>query len=1015
MLTQEQLIRNYSVMANGEVDFLLGAGASIASGIPTGSDLVWEFKRTLYCSECEESKEKYKDLSLPSTRKMLQDYFDKKDSFPQQNAPNEYSFYFEKCYTDPLARKRFIGSIVSDCEPSLGYLCLAELICSGYTKNIWTTNFDSLIEKAINILHPTKDILVCSEANKSSINMLNPLCPTIGKLHGDYRYDWLQNTEVELQQVEQQLKEYAETQLADKQLIVIGYSGNDESIMSLFENNVDKPSFLSKGLLWTIKKGGYINPRVKALIESLKRSGKQADIVEIDSFDALLYQLYHIKNCSNEIIENKKRVNHKDTTISFSGNSIDYFLKINSYKSDFVPPCNVFETDITSWKELRETIFETDIIAALYNGHIYSFSSEEKLRTIFSNRILSDIIREDFPERIMQKNNSIYIGMIYELIGKSMLSKGLKKLRKDRFFNPSAFETDNGYQVYEAIEFGVSYIDGALYLNILPTVHVCGTGGLELDKETYRLKVNSYTSKVYNSKYNEKLKFWESLFRINMKLLFQNDSFEVSFILPAISCGGTARQAEWISFPAYKYDEPIMRFSDSDKTKISVNQLKGLCQYGPIDFSYMNKESVRPSIKLAVLSPKQDMRAILGHLNKLNSSIDSTGKDAFIPNYEGFEHIYHRALIVPSVEQKNICIGYDSKKVSSYTPKEFVDFMKRGIAYFSEHSFEFDVLVIYIPSRFAHFRTPKTISSDFNLHDSLKLYATERGVKLQIIEEKSLNTYFPCKVMWGLSTSLYAKSGGILWHPQEIQDDTAYIGISYSYSREKGICIGCSQLFDSTGTGIRMVLRKIGNPKFKGKNNPYMREDDARSMMTELREQYYRSSPVNSLKRIVIHKTTPFIYEEISGIMQAFCGIEDVELIQVQDYCTWRGIRFGKDASQTADKFAVKRGLTVQLSPSSFLLWTHGCVIHPELSGNFNYYKGGRSIPSPLLIKRFSGNSSGDVLAREILMLSKMNWNSGDSLYKALPVTLDFAKVLSRMSKQDEAIFDKAYDFRYFM
>ena len=70
---------------------------------------------------------------------------------------------------------------------------------------------------------------------------------------------------------------------------------------------------------------------------------------------------------------------------------------------------------------------------------------------------------------------------------------------------------------------------------------------------------------------------------------------------------------------------------------------------------------------------------------------------------------------------------------------------------------------------------------------------------------------------------------------------------------------------------------------------------------------------------------------------------------------------------------------------------------------------------APLLVKRFAGNSGGDVLAKEILMLTKMNWNSGDSMYKMLPVTLDFAKVLARMSKQDEAIYDKAYDFRFFM
>ena len=142
--------------------------------------------------------------------------------------------------------------------------------------------------------------------------------------------------------------------------------------------------------------------------------------------------------------------------------------------------------------------------------------------------------------------------------------------------------------------------------------------------------------------------------------------------------------------------------------------------------------------------------------------------------------------------------------------------------------------------------------------------------------------------MWGLSTSLYAKATGILWHPEAIQNDTAYIGISYAFSEEKRICIGCSQLFDSTGTGIRMVLRKINNPILLGRSNPYMREDDARSMMTELREQYYHSAPVNTLRRVVIHKTTPFIREEITGIMQAFSGIEvDTRLLLMARNSFW--------------------------------------------------------------------------------------------------------------------------------
>ena len=62
----------------------------------------------------------------------------------------------------------------------------------------------------------------------------------------------------------------------------------------------------------------------------------------------------------------------------------------------------------------------------------------------------------------------------------------------------------------------------------------------------------------------------------------------------------------------------------------------------------------------------------------------------------------------------------------------------------------------------------------------MEIIATEKGIRLQLIEEKSIDTDDPCKVMWALSTSLYAKANGVMWHPEAIQNDTAYIGISYA-------------------------------------------------------------------------------------------------------------------------------------------------------------------------------------------------------------------------------------------
>lgn len=153
--------------------------------------------------------------------------------------------------------------------------------------------------------------------------------------------------------------------------------------------------------------------------------------------------------------------------------------------------------------------------------------------------------------------------------------------------------------------------------------------------------------------------------------------------------------------------------------------------------------------------------------------------------------------------------------------------------------------------------------------------------------------------------------------------------------------------------------------------------------------------------------------EEMEGITKGLAGVDNIELLQIQEFSAWRAIRFQHDV---ATPFPIQRGTVIPLDKDTFLIWTHGSVQHDELAGkNLNYYKNGRGIPASLLVKRFMGKSSALELVNEILMLTKMNWNSGDGLYKILPVTLDFAKVLSRVAKQDLVVYDRPYNFRYFM
>lgn len=288
------------------MDFFLGAGASIQAGIPTGNDFTWMFKRDLYCSEQDILKERFKDIQSPRNQKILQEYFDSKENYPKLYDDKEYSFYFGKCYSTVQARQTFISNYVDKANPSLGHLCLAKFIITDKVKNVWTTNFDKLIESGVYKLNPTYALNIISSANKSSLSLIsNNDYPSIYKLHGDFRYDEIQNTEDELKELETTLANYFIKSMQDKGLVVIGYSGKDDSIMNVLESHINDKEFLSKDIYWVVQNKALISNRVKELLEKFSSINKQSFIVEISDFDDFMYAMYKQYEHKNEIIDNE--------------------------------------------------------------------------------------------------------------------------------------------------------------------------------------------------------------------------------------------------------------------------------------------------------------------------------------------------------------------------------------------------------------------------------------------------------------------------------------------------------------------------------------------------------------------------------------------------------------------------------------------------------------------------------------------------------------------------------------
>ena len=175
---------------------------------------------------------------------------------------------------------------------------------------------------------------------------------------------------------------------------------------------------------------------------------------------------------------------------------------------------------------------------------------------------------------------------------------------------------------------------------------------------------------------------------------------------------------------------------------------------------------------------------------------------------------------------------------------------------------------------------------------------------------------------------------------------------------------------------------------------------------------YFGRSP----KKVTIHKNTPFRDDEALGALDAFNEATEIELVQIVQSTDWSFTKYGIRKAE-AEGYPVDRGTVLPISHNEALLWTQGSVrgVHME-SDRYNVYKEGalKPVPTPLLVRRFSGVGGWHDTCSGILGLTKMDWNN-NTLYKKLPVTLEYSQRFARIIQQNPALVDDLFDFRNFM
>lgn len=249
--------------------FVLGAGASISSGIKCGQELVTIWDRELQERNAQEHEQWKKDLKITEE--------------------NKFSFY-SKFYEQRFRRKpadgyNYLEKLMEHTKPSIGYVMLAHLLTTTDHNVVITTNFDHLAEDAVNYYAQAIPLVIGHESLAHYVNRQNKR-PTVVKIHRDLLFDPKNRTE-ELEELHDNWKKALGEIFTDYHPVFIGYAGNDNSLMNFLLDNSSK--FLDDEWsfpYWMIYSKDKADGKV---LEFLENAGGY--LIKHNGFDEVMYLL----------------------------------------------------------------------------------------------------------------------------------------------------------------------------------------------------------------------------------------------------------------------------------------------------------------------------------------------------------------------------------------------------------------------------------------------------------------------------------------------------------------------------------------------------------------------------------------------------------------------------------------------------------------------------------------------------------------------------------------------------
>lgn len=263
----------------------------------------------------------------------------------------------------------------------------------------------------------------------------------------------------------------------------------------------------------------------------------------------------------------------------------------------------------------------------------------------------------------------------------------------------------------------------------------------------------------------------------------------------------------------------------------------------------------------------------------------------------------------------------------------------------------------------------------------------------------------PSKVAWNFFCGLYFKAGGSPWGPVGLIPGTCYAGIGFYRA------LGCAsstmhtslvQAFDEHGDGL--ILRGPDeidwDPEKQGTRSPHLSEAQAANLVNYMLDRY-QAEMKQTPQRVVVHKSSRFWPEERTGFRKALQGkAQQFDLLSLDT-------RQSVVRLITPNIYPPLRGTHFTIGEMDYL-YTTGFIAD---LGQFHSLH----VPSPVRVTDHVGQDTPrETLLREILILTKMNWNSSRLGGKS-PITLTFSDIVGEIMREIPRDHDPMPQFKFYM